>query len=364
MCAYDLKHLGDGRLMQGLKSLVERDRTTMAELLAHIAEVDERGLYVPAGCPSMFEYCVRELGFSEHAAYKRIQVARAARTFPQLFGAVAQGHLNLTAVGLLSAHLTRENARELIAASTRKRKSEISELLAARFPRPDVPDVLRELPARAPRQLAPAQIGAANSMPMTQTRIASRGQLVPERVGTPRPRVTPLAPERYALQATLPKGAHDTLQRVREMLSHQMPSGDLAEVLAYCLEAGLEKLEKRKFAATDRPRRQARKLTNSRTIPAYVKRAVWKRDNGRCTFAAATGRRCNARNFLEFDHIEPVGRGGKSTLDNTRLRCRAHNQYEAECIYGAGFMHQKRDWGRGAVCGRFESAPVARGPSP
>jgi 5-methylcytosine-specific restriction endonuclease McrA len=133
------------------------------------------------------------------------------------------------------------------------------------------------------------------------------------------------------------------LQRVRELLSHQVPSGDLAQVLAFCLKAGLEKLQKRKFAATDRPRKPNGRITNKRTIPAHVKREVWRRDDGRCTFAAEAGKRCNTRSFLEFDHIKPVGRGGKSTLDNTRLRCRAHNQYEAECLYGAGFMHQKRE---------------------
>jgi hypothetical protein len=47
--------------------------------------------------------------------------------------------------------------------------------------------------------------------------------------------------------------------------------------------------------------------------------------------------------MLEFDHILPVARGGESTADNLRLRCRAHNQYEAERTFGAEFMRQKRE---------------------
>jgi hypothetical protein len=342
MRACDLTRLGDGKLVQCLESLVEKERVTMSDLLAHVAEVDLRRLYVPAGYPSMFEYCVRELGFSEEVAYKRIQAARAARKFPALFGAVAGGRLHLTAIVLLAPHLTKENARELVESSTRKRKSEIVELLAMRFPRPDVPEVLRELPARASRQLAPAQVGVSSSRPSGHL-IPGPTQLDPDPVGPPRPRITPLAPARYALQATLPKESHDMLQRVRELLSHQVPSGDLAQVLAFCLKAGLEKLQKRKFAATDRPRKPNGRITNKRTIPAQVKRAVWRRDDGRCTFGAATGKRCDARRFLEFDHVEPVARGGRSTFQNTRLRCRAHNQYEAECLYGSGFMHKKRE---------------------
>jgi Holliday junction resolvasome RuvABC DNA-binding subunit len=46
---------------------------------------------------------------------------------------------------------------------------------------------------------------------------------------------------------------------------------------------------------------------------------------------------------LEFDHIEPVARGGKATVGTMRLRCRAHNQHEAERLFGAGFMNRKRE---------------------
>jgi hypothetical protein len=46
---------------------------------------------------------------------------------------------------------------------------------------------------------------------------------------------------------------------------------------------------------------------------------------------------------LEFDHIEPVARGGTATVQGLRLRCRAHNQYTAECEFGADFMNGKRE---------------------
>ena len=73
-----------------------------------------------------------------------------------------------------------------------------------------------------------------------------------------------------------------------------------------------------------------------------MRRAVWVRDEGQCTFAGESGHRCAEKRGLEFDHIEPVARGGRSTTDNLRLRCRAHNQYEAERVYGAAFMEGKR----------------------
>ena len=76
---------------------------------------------------------------------------------------------------------------------------------------------------------------------------------------------------------------------------------------------------------------------------AKVKKAVWLRDGGRCTFESDAGHRCEARSFLEYDHIEPFARGGETTAGNLRLRCRTHNQYAADQAFGMEFMKAKRD---------------------
>ena len=75
------------------------------------------------------------------------------------------------------------------------------------------------------------------------------------------------------------------------------------------------------------------------------------------------GKRCNERKFLEFDHVETVSRGGEPTVSNIRMRCRAHNQYEAERTFGAEFMRHKRAQvgdGRGTKL----SAALAQTPGP
>src|SRR5438477_5955878 len=96
--SYSLTHVQDSVLLRDLATLVFHDRVTTANLLAHIAEVDARRLYVPVGFSSMHAYCVQELGLSEDAAAKRIQAARVARRFPVFLTAVAEGRLHLTAV--------------------------------------------------------------------------------------------------------------------------------------------------------------------------------------------------------------------------------------------------------------------------
>lgn len=91
-------------------------------------------------------------------------------------------------------------------------------------------------------------------------------------------------------------------------------------------------------------------------ITAQVRRAVVERDGGRCTFIGSKGHRCGSDRFLEFDHIVPVARGGRSTVDNIRLRCRAHNQYEADQAFGSEFMKNKREEARATGAARAAAA--------
>ena len=245
-----------------------------------------------------------------------------------------------------------ENSDELIEAATHKRKSEVEELLARRFLLPELPARIRAIPGIAGSpvsQLAPEQVGseslarvAASEEPLARCG-GNEVQLAPEQVEVP-----PAPPERFFLQLTISKSTHDKLQYARALLSHAVPLGDVAQVLDRALDTLILQLERRKFGAvtrrrtiTQRPRQEAR-TTPTRHVPAHVRRAVWERDHGQCTFVSASGTRCKARRFLEFDHIDPVARGGKATVEGIRLRCRAHNQHEAERMFGAGFMARKQ----------------------
>jgi 5-methylcytosine-specific restriction endonuclease McrA len=252
----------------------------------------------------------------------------------------------------LAPYLTTETADALLAAAAHRTKSEIEQLLAQRFPRADVPTRVQALSAPIPQfeQLAPEPV-ASTEQP-APGRVGD--QLAPEPVGAPpKPKVAPLAPQRFALQLTIGQGTHDKLRYAQALLGHQVPSGNVAEVLDRALDALILKLEKAKFNATKRPRpRQRRAATRRRHIPADVKRTVWERDRGQCTFVSEAGKRCPARTLLEFDHIDPVARGGQATREGMRLRCRAHHQYEAERTFGAGFMSDKRQGAQRAAAAR------------
>ncbi len=349
MNPYSLSHLTDQILLRDLAVLVDRDRKATAVLVAHIAEVDRRRLFRPAAHSSMFSYCVNVLHLSEQATFKRIRVARMARRFPAIFNALAEGRVHLSGLVMLKPYLTRESVDELLAAIEHKSSREITQLLADRFPKDDVPTRVRALPQT--RAISPQlssgtvcepcatasgepQNEAEPSVPRTEERPSAK-TVAPAKI-------EPLSPKRYARQLTKSQDMHDKLRHTQALLSHQLPSGDVASVIERALDALIAKLEKAKFAATDRPR-PIRESAKPRTIPANVKRAVRERDGYQCTFLSESGARCAERHFLEFDHVDEVARGGKATVDRIRLRCRAHNQYEAERSFGVAFMERKRE---------------------
>jgi 5-methylcytosine-specific restriction endonuclease McrA len=357
MKRYSRVHLSDPVLLQSAAVNAGHERSATADLLADLAEIDVRKLYRPAGYPSMFAFCVGELGFSEDAAYKRIAVARAARRFPGIFEAVARGRLHLTAITLLSPYLTEDTAASLLEAAADKTKAEIEHLLAERFPKSDLLAWVAEMPASGSAvQLAPERVEGPQRVVESGPGIP---QLAPERV-VDRSRVTPLSSRSFALQVTLDQNAHDKLRHLQALLSHQIPSGEIARVVERAFDLAIAELEKRKLAATAKPRRRAdRSSVNPRRIPAHVRRAVWERDGGQCTFVSESGRRCEARKPLEFDHTHEVARGGESTVDNLRLRCRAHNQYTAERTFGSEFMRHKRiAAAEGRAAAHARSAPA------
>src|SRR3990172_2539522 len=92
-----------------------------------------------------------------------------------------------------------------------------------------------------------------------------------------------------------------------------VPNGDLAVIIEAAVTEKLERLEARRFAKAKTPRKRLSETDmtpSSRHIPAAVRRAAYERDGGRCRFLDVQGRRCTARDRLEFHHRHPHGHGG------------------------------------------------------
>lgn len=329
-----LSAASDSQLIGQLERLVRADRRLTARLLAHLAEVDARKLYLQHACTSMHVYCVERLHMSDHQAYRRIQAARAARRYPRIFDMVARNQLHLAAIVLLSPVLDAGNHDDLLDAAVHKTKRQLERWLADRFPQPDAPTTLRRLPANRPcaTTVPPPPLVVAGRQENVSTSTRVRDAAVEATRARPAPRsvVQPLAPARFKLQFTAGEALHDKLRAAQELLRHQLPNGDIAEIVERGLDALLAEVRRKRTGAVERPRQQKPPTRRTRHVPAAVRRAVWERDGGQCTFVDAEGNRCGSTSMLELHHIEAFVRGGAHTVENITLRCAAHNRYEAE----------------------------------
>ncbi|HEX6324913.1 MAG TPA: HNH endonuclease signature motif containing protein, partial [Vicinamibacterales bacterium] len=324
--------LSDQQLVEQADRFALDERQSTANLVASLAELDARRLYLPLGYRSLFEYCTRRHHLSEHSALNRIEVARASRTFPVILDHLADGALTLTAVRLLRPLLTRENHAQLLASARHLGKDEVLHLIARLRPQPPVPSTIRKLPQpRVVPQALPQDADVASPQPAVESRpLATAVAPTPSR----RPVIAPLSEEHYRIQVTFTRRAHDKLRQAQALLRHQLPGGDAAAVLERGLDALLADLLKKKAAAVQRPRAPRASAPKGRHIPADVQRKAWIRDGARCAFKSRDGRRCTATGHLEYHHVVPFAAGGQATVDNIELRCRAHNAYEAERFFG------------------------------
>ena len=393
---FELKDRSDQQLLTGAKVLAGRECYATALLIAHLSEIDARELYLGEGCGSLYKYCTEVLHLSEDAAGNRIIVARLAQKFPVVLERLAEGAVHLSALRILAPCLTRENHLALLDAARHKSKDQVEEIAAAVRPRPDVPSVIRKLPdrggaaARANGDEA-GLFGQKPEDPLATTRFAMENQggestlsvaPVPAAAPPRRATVSALSPGRYKIEFTADAETYQALRQLQELMRHQVPNGDPAKIVKQALLLLLDQVRAGKTGQAKRPRKskanvgdlwveemgagahadEARALEDgprvdgprgiasaneiqppaskpggnaSRHIPAAVKRSVWERDNGQCTFVGRNGKRCTSTGWLEYHHVHAYAMGGPATVDNIALRCRAHNAYESRQLFGA-----------------------------
>lgn len=355
-------NLSDSDLVSAARRFARSEREATAHLVAHLAEIEARRLYLGAGFRSLFAYCREVLELSEQSAYNRIEAAHVARKFPVILEMLSEATLTLATVRLVAPHLTADNHEQLLKDASRKSKREVEELLARRFPQPAVADSVRKVAVRVPvgncaRNVAgstPVLAAGAEAASVPQPTCpgascghgpvaadAQTGGAATVRISASPSRgaVRPLAEDRYEIRFTARASTCEKLRLAQDLLRHVVPDGEIAEVIDRALIALLEDIARKKFGATEHPRDGAVSGPASRHIPAAVRRTVWLRDGGRCSFMGPNGRRCDARGFLEFHHVEPFAAGGPPTSDNIQLRCRGHNSYEAQLYFDPASVH-------------------------
>jgi 5-methylcytosine-specific restriction endonuclease McrA len=332
--------MSNEEVLASLKTLVAEGNRIVAKVIAYLVEVEARRIHLELACSSMFEFCLKKLGFSESEAFRRIAAARVVRRFPTVLDAIASGRVHLSSVVALRDHFTAENVEDLLDQAAGKSKRDVEHLIARLAPKADVPSRIRKVPER---------IAAATRSSTTEPPRSGSGSTVPPQTilspdaakPTARPLVQRLSESRYRVQLTASARLRDKLEYARSLMSHRNPSGDLAAVVEEALEVLIEKLEKAKLGRTERPR-AATPPKDPGDVSRAVRREVVERDDFRCSFVGQNGERCSSRERLELDHRIPRALGGSGDPSNIRLLCRAHNIYAAGQVFGRAH-HRETD---------------------
>jgi hypothetical protein len=331
-------------LSDRLALLLHRERGALGDFLVALADFDRRQAWRALGYPSLFVYLNRHLELSTGAAHYRAVAARLVQRHPAVLEALREGKLCFTVIVELSKVLTPENEAEVLPRFFHRSKMEAKAVTAelrpqpvpervvvTTFPAPALARVAAVLPAAEKHRveaLHPGEVELAAPAPLPPAAPLRPAAATPAAVPpqAPRSEVVPLTADLRRLHLTVPKRLLDKLDAARDALSHVMPGASIEGILE--MGRGL----------TDRPAKP--RPCKRGHVPARVRAAVWKRDQGRCQWKLASGATCGSTCRVELDHIVPEARGGPSTEDNLRCLCERHNKEAARQAFGEGWMLQ------------------------
>jgi hypothetical protein len=294
--AFVLTDRSNAQLLAGARELAKDERQTTAYLVAHLAEIDARGLHLAEGFSCLSKYCMAALGLSEDASYRRVDAALLAQRYPVILDMLADGSIHLTTLRTIGGCLTKENHKRVLDAARHKTKAELEVLKAMLSPQPDAPALLRKLPGSGPEEMeqsvsmnglfvnghegtsmtVPADGAVASGAAVVVAAVdgmasasvvptidlgGTGGQLVRSETAVQAPapvrKLTPLSPRRYKLQITVDEETYHALRQLQDLLRHQVRNGDLAVIVRDAIFQRLERVERERFGKVKRPRTQS-----------------------------------------------------------------------------------------------------------
>ena len=451
--------LSDDRLLERTKELSGIEHHLEVVVIDHLREIQKRRLYLRRGFSSLFDYAVRELGYSDAAAWRRLKAMRLCADIDGVRERLQDGSMTLNAAAQLQNAFDRqERNRDRAARSAPGRTGSGAAAQShdgsapALAPGPAQPAERKPAPVLDPSSKRALVEQAAGKSSRQVMRLLA--EVDPE-LAVPADRVRPLGAGRWELKAVIDDECRRGLERLKGLLSHVDPHMTLGQIVGRLVQEGLDRHDPARpprgrrtgahaagaraagaertsaaktqaasargaasaaqhEASSDSAAPSAAKVSaqtagqpaaepgdgaatplqadrgperldtsaakpadgttsaaktrclgrqaaacaksapprtptstaqagggTGRAIPAAVKRAVWRRDRGRCSYVDRTGgRRCGSQHLLQIDHVVPYACGGAADPSNLRLLCAAHHRHRHA---GAGFGRPGED---------------------
>ncbi len=235
--------LSDEELLARLREKVGKGHVWHAQLIAYLSEVEDRRLDRLHACSSIWDFCIGKLGMSESEAHRRITAARIIRRFPHVLGCIERGEIHICGLYALRKFVKSECFDELLREACGKTTREVEQMVASRFPKPDVAPRVEPVEPQAPLPVATASTEQAWSLSLSDSSpIESRAK------------VEPLSSTRYRIELTVSAETRANLERIKDLMRHRNPTGDLETIFDASLGLLLARLEKERLGKTSRPR--------------------------------------------------------------------------------------------------------------
>lgn len=371
---YELRSMANQTLVSSLRRLVGEERKITREILEYIGEVQRRRLYADLGYSSLFAWLVQDIGYSEAAAYRRIQAARLIRDVPEAAAKIQTGEVNLTSLSRAQSLIRAEEKRtgstidvaikEMVLERIETRSSkEVDRTLASIFPEASLihvgagerARVLDDQHVRMPLVLTNSQLEKIERVRELTSHSkfgASLAEVIETVVDEFLERKDPLrrlvkakanSHNIHQKAVTKPVPERDTKAEITEYRAGNQttssPEGFIAQ--------GNTAAQVQKDTSDAQPRAKVksgpsangRSHSRGASLGTSVRDAIIKRDEGKCQFVnPATHAKCGSRFQVQVDHIIPRALGGGDEMENLRLLCRTHNLLMAERALGTEKM--------------------------
>lgn len=302
---FKLRKLSNADLDQNLKSLAQREREVLSEILLHIVEVDIRKLYLKYAYPNLFAYLTEHIGYSAGSAQRRIDAARLSVDVPEIFQKIEKGQISL-------AHISR--IQKSIRQAITEHKTKISKTVKA--------DLVNQITEKSSQESEIVIKQILNIEPKSSPHISYQKD------------------ETVRLEVTLSKHQWNKLIKMRELLSHSVPHGDWDQILEYVSDKIIQQKDKSRLTDSrtiqvdgqlnNRARTKVSSMSASHNLRQYIPRATRRHTFHKdqyCQYTdKITGKKCTATWQLTLDHIRPVWAGGTDSPENLRVLCANHNR--------------------------------------
>jgi 5-methylcytosine-specific restriction endonuclease McrA len=315
----NLKNISNAELLLNTKKISLAERKITIEVLHHFKEIEIRSLHLSLSYSSLYEYAIKELGYSEDAAYRRITAMRLLKSLPEIEDKIKEGSLSLTNASKIHKFMRQRDQQSRFGNTVHNSSLKLDS-------KQEKLDWIETLNNKSSREV--------------EKEIVKHN---PELVT--REKVRHITEEKIELKLIIDDDLKKQMEHLKNILSHKNPNMSFQELIKYLIILALKKLDpvlksqqSNRMSDNNLQRNVsgARKVnTNdrnsnykSRYIPSTLKQEIYMRDKGMCTYTdPCSNKRCTSRHLLQYDHRYPLSLGGETSMDNLRLLCFSHHKY-------------------------------------